>query len=125
MYLTHDEYLDMGGNIDEEDVFKRFELKARAQIDRVTFGRLVNESPVRESVKNCMYDLVSTAAADEQLGASSYGRDVASMSNDGVSISFSTGKGAASRYNSIVRMWLANEVTACGLPLLYAGVSMR
>lgn len=128
MYLTNNEYLDMGGNIDDEDVFNRLESKARAHIDRVTFGRLVGESPVRDAVKNCMYDLISAVAADEQLGASAYGRDVASMSNDGVSITFANGsnrKSAAARYNSIVRMWLSNEVTACGLPLLYAGVSMR
>lgn len=125
MYLTYDDYLDMGGSIDDEDVYSRLEAKARAQIDRVTFGRLVGEKSVRDAVKYCMYDLVNAVVADEQLGASTYGRDVASMSNDGLSISFSNGnhsKSAAARYTSIVRMWLANETTACGIPLTYAEV---
>lgn len=130
MYLTYDEYEDMGGGA-PEDVFPRLEAKARAHLDRITFGRLQNDSPVRESVKFCMFDLINAVFGDESNGSMAAGREIASMSNDGVSVSFVSGSGSggarasAARFGAIVRSWLANETTACGIPLLYAGVSVR
>lgn len=125
MYLTYDEYENMGGSA-AEDLYPRLEAKARAQLNRVTFGRIVGEKPVRENVKYCMFDLISAIEADEGMGGLTIGREVASMSNDGVSVSFtasgSGGGTSAARYTAIVRSWLADETTACGIPLLYAGV---
>ena len=130
MYLTYDEYMDMGGGA-QESAFPRLEAKARARLDLITFGRLVYEKPVRESVRFCMFDMINAIEADESLGATAAGREIASMSNDGVSVAFVPGsssggaKAASSRYAAIAKAWLANEVTACGVPLLYAGVSVR
>ena len=124
MYLTYADYTGMGGNV-AETAFPRLESKARAHLDRLTFGRLKNESPVRESVKYCMFDLVAAIESGESAGAMAAGREIASMSNDGVSISFAASGGARSdsaRFASIVRGWLGGETTACGVPLLYAEV---
>lgn len=129
MYLNYEEYVGMGGGA-LESAFPRFEAKARAHLDRITFGRLQNESPVRDSVKFCMFDLINAVSGEESTGAMAAGREIASMSNDGVSVSFvSSGGGSArasaARYGAIVHSWLANETTASGVPLLYAGVSVR
>lgn len=127
MYLKYDEYVGMGGGA-PESAYPRLEAKARAQLNRMTFGRVCGEEPVRENVKYCMFDLISTVEAEGGMGDMAAGREIASMSNDGVSISFVTGSGgaksAAARYAAIARSWLANETTACGIPLLYAGVGM-
>lgn len=128
MYLTYKEYTGMGGGA-SESAFPRLEAKARAQLNRMTFGRIVGEEPVRENVKYCMFDLIGAMEADEGMGSIAAGREIASMSNDGVSVSFaSSGSGSAksgaARYAAIARSWLADETTACGLPLLYAGVGM-
>ena len=125
MYLTYIEYIDMGGCIDSAH-FPRFEAKARRVIDIATMNRLVGESPVRDSVKHCMYDLVNAIRADESTAGAS-GREIASMSNDGVSVTYATGNGqrsAYTRYSAIVREWLLGETDACGVPLLFAGVSV-
>ena len=130
MYLNYEEYVGMGGGA-LESAFPRLEAKARAHLDRITFGRLQNESPVRDSVKFCMFDLINAVSSEESAGAMAAGREIASMSNDGVSVSFVSGgnsggaRASAARYGAIVRSWLANETTACGVPLLYAGVSVR
>ena len=130
MYLTYDEYDEMGGIMDDV-LFKRFEAKARKLIDAMTFGRLQGNMPVRESVKNCMFELVQAMHEDEtNVGFS--GREISSMSNDGVSVTYVTGNsqtgaqnGSGARYAGIVRTWLTGETDACGNHVLYAGVIVR
>lgn len=127
MYLDFDEFLEMGGDPSCELQFQRYELKARRIVDQMTHNRLVSEEKVRDSVKYCMYELVSAIAADEQLSGMS-GREITSMTNDGVSTTYAAGSGgsgvgsAGARYTRIVRQWLTGEYTASGINLLYAGV---
>lgn len=121
MYLTYDRYQEKGGCI-EAAQFPRFEAKARRQIDAMTFGRLQGESPVRDSVSNCMYELIEAMSADEQLAGMS-GREIAAVSNDGVSVTFAAA-GTSRRYSAIVRFWLAGETDFCGNSLMYAGVRL-
>lgn len=125
MYLTYDEFENMGGSM-SEDAFPRFELKARRRIDAVTFGRLQNETPVREAVRYCMFDLIQAMHEDE-ANAGFSGRDITAMSNDGVSVSYASGaqSGSGSRYGNIVRAWLTGETDAYGVSLIYAGVSVK
>ena len=123
MYLEYNEFIDMGGSESlEEDVFTRLEAKARAHLDRLTFERLKHAKVISDAVKFCMFDLINAVEAEEANGAAVYGREIAAMSNDGVSVSFSTSGKAASRYTAIVRTWLAMETDAFGVPLMYPGV---
>lgn len=130
MYLTINDYLDMGGSDMDDAAFERLEARARAAVDRLTFGRLKAEDPVRQCVKRCMYDLIAAMASDEAMTGMTGGRDVSSMSNDGVSVTFasagSAGASAAAqkRYAGIVRGWLLSETDACGRGLMYAGVDV-
>lgn len=130
MYLTYDEYEDMGGGMDAA-LFPRFEAKARKRIDAMTFGRVRRDNPVRECVKNCMFELIQAMHEDEtNVGFS--GREISSMSNDGVSVTYASGNsqtgmqnGSGARYAGIVRTWLTGETDACGNNILYAGVIVR
>lgn len=129
MYLTYEEYLQMGGDMNDS-LFPRFEMKARKRIDVMTFGRLQGESEVRECVKHCMFELVQALHEDEtNVGFS--GREITSMSNDGVSVTYASGNsqtgtqnGSGARYADIVRTWLMGETDAYGNNILYAGVSV-
>ena len=126
MYLTLDYYYSMGGSEGVDALrFPHMEAKARKTIDRITRGRVMNESPVRDAVKYAVFDLVRAMIADEAAGASP-GREIASMSNDGVSVAFasSAASSVSARYASIAREWLAGETDACGVPLVYAGVDV-
>ena len=123
MYLAYSEYIEMGGCIDSAH-FPRYEIKARMIIDNATHKRLVGEDPVRDPVKNCMFELINAIRADESFADVS-GREISSMSNDGVSVTYATGDGrsnASARYSQIVRNWLIGESDAYGTMLLYAGV---
>lgn len=123
MYLSYDDFVNMGGAIDEAS-FPRLEHRARAMIDRMTFGRVSAESPVRKSVQYACFELIREMSQAE-TSAGSIEKELAAVSNDGVSISYATAKGAGARYRDIVRNWLGGETTACGIPLLYKGVSVR
>ena len=128
-YLDQAEYLEMGGTITEDDElrYQRLESRASHAIDRATHGRIKAEKPVRNAVKFCVYEMIERYVSDEAMAGMS-GREVASMSNDGVSVTYATGAGAsggsasALRDAESVRSWLMDEVDENGTPLLYAGV---
>lgn len=124
-YLTYYEYKEMGGTIPDVLAFERYLTRAAGLITRMTHGRVLNEKPTRNAVKYAAFDLVNIIQNDVQNGAD--GREIASMSNDGMSITYASGasKAAAAneqRYCSVVRQYLAWETDANGTPLLYAGV---
>ena len=123
VYLTHDEYTAMGGAAAPVK-FERLETKSRHLIDQLTHGRIRNEDPVRRAVKMCMFELISCMAADEAITGAG-GREVAAVSNDGVSVTYagSSSEGAAHRRHAcIVRSWLDGERSESGVNLLYCGV---
>lgn len=128
-YLDQAEYLEMGGTIPEDDElrYQRLESRASHAIDRATHGRIKGEKPVRNAVKFCVYEMIERYVSDEAMAGMS-GREVASMSNDGVSVSYvsgasaSGGSASALRDTESIRAWLMDEVDGNGTPLLYAGV---
>lgn len=124
MYLTIDDWDEMGGSADmDEPVYNRLEYKARKLIDQLTRGRIAGDKKVRESVRYCMYEMI-TAMAAEESAAGIGGREVDSVSNDGVSVTYASGEGSDSKVRmiKIIKNWLADETTDTGVPLLYAGV---
>ena len=128
-YLDQAEYLEMGGTIPEDDElrYQRLESRASHAIDRATHGRIKGEKPVRNAVKFCVYEMIERYVSDEAMAGMS-GREIASMSNDGVSVSYvsgasaSGGSASALRDAESIRAWLLDEVDGNGTPLLYAGV---
>ena len=119
MYLDYGSYAQMGGEL-EPDVYERLAAKAERLIDRATHARLKAQSTVPMSVKYCIMELIDAIQADESMGGMSAGREISSMSNDGVSVSF-TAMAASARYMEIIRQWLDGETTEAGVHLLYAG----
>lgn len=125
MYLKLDDYYALGGEL-EPDVFERMGAKAERLIDRATHGRLKAQDDVPMSVKYCIMELIGALQADESMGNMVAGREISSMSNDGVSMSFASSgasgaMAASARHMAIIRGWLDGEVTEDGVQLLYAG----
>ena len=82
MFLTYDDYVSMGGTLDRA-AFTANERKARAYINLTTHNRIRDETPVRECVRNAVFDLIGLLVqeVDSVNGAAS---GVSSKSNDGV-----------------------------------------
>lgn len=119
MYLEYGDYAQMGGEL-EPDVYERLAAKAERLIDRATHARLKAQANVPDGVKYCIMELINAIQADEIMGGMSAGREISSMSNDGVSVSFNA-MAASARYMEIIRQWLDGETTEAGVHLLYAG----
>ena len=121
MYLTQSEYIVYGGADMEPSVYERLEFKAESFINRATYNRIRGETPVREAVKRCVFDLIRHFEAEEQTD---HGAGVQSVSNDGVSVTYSASREAESkaRAMTIVRDYLAMEEIGGGITLLFKGV---
>lgn len=133
MYLTYEEYLNMGGTLDEA-AFDNYLIDAEMLIDWYTFNRLENETVIPEKVKKCVYKLISLA--DMKSKAFVLGREVngegnasvASQSNDGVSISYNTISASQaldlikSESENIIKQYLNGVVNSLGRKLLYRGI---
>lgn len=135
MYLTYEEYQDMGGTL-EEDSYTKFEFRAESIIDWYTFNRLANETEYPEKVKKCMYMLIDILVNQDSAmgipegdydgdgGASS----IASQSNDGVSVSYNVlSASEAYKYSNeeignVVKRTLQGVVNTLGRKLLYRGL---
>ena len=99
MYLTYEEYVEMGGSLSEA-AFNDIEYEARAYIDWITFRRirkmLARGAEIPHEVQECIYHIsrlieAKMSALNVPAGDTSgsyYGAGIASQSNDGVSISF-------------------------------------
>ena len=116
-YLTYAEYQQTGGARSEAE-FAALEMRAAKLIDALTHGRVREETPVREAVRQAALALVAAMDAD----GDNAGREVISMDNDGVSVAYAAGDTQAGRWARIAREYLRGEVTAAGVALTYAGV---
>lgn len=94
MYLTYDEYVNMGGTL-EESVFNDFEYEAEALVNWYTFNRLKNDDEIPEEVKRCVKELIRLLNKKAELSGdtdnsnvSAIASNIASRSNDGVSESY-------------------------------------
>lgn len=148
MYLTYDDYLDMGGTIEDETTFDDFAFEAECIINWYTFDRLKNDNKFDNNVKRCMYALIKLAQLKAAALASGSGvaissgsstttdgvqSQVAAYSNDGVSVSYNilsasevfnalsaTTKG--SEVDNLIKRYLQGVVNSLGRKVLYRGV---
>lgn len=132
MYLTYDEYKNMGGTL-EEIPFNDFEFQAEAQINYATFNRLKKDKTVPEAVKRLtlyLIDLMEKKAAAFSLGKGSSTDSVyiTSQSNDGVSTSYN-GMSPSDLIKlckedslNTIRNYLEGVTNEAGHKLLYRGL---
>ena len=135
MYLTYDEYRNMGGSVLEETTFQQLEFEARTVIDWWTFNRLQNETEYPEAVKRCILRMIQlirdkqqAMVVDTQSSDGSVKAGIASESNDGVSTTYNTlsAKEAVEtmqkELEDTVRMYLTGIKNSLGYSLLYRGL---
>lgn len=137
MYLTYEEYQNMGGTLDST-AFNDFEFEAEAIVDWYTFNRLQNDTEYPEKLKQCMYKLIKLAQerqdalslgeSDSGESTEGAGRYIASRSNDGVSVSYNV-MSASEVFGSLkdemgktVQLYLNGVVNELGRKVLYRGL---
>lgn len=123
MYITYEEYSEMGGTA-AEAAFPRLEYMARKRIDRYTQGRVKHMAETPECVRRCATEIVNAMdKADPTKTASEAA--LSGFSNDGYSESYAEPLTAQAQENNIygiIRTMLSDECDDNGTPLLYLGV---
>lgn len=108
-YLSFDEYQSLGGTC-EEAPFNLLEYDARKEVDKQTFGRLINLEDQKQEVKLCVFELIEL-----QLSINN-GVDVS-----GNVINYPSEQIVKSK-NDIIKRCLLNCKLEDGTPYLYRGV---
>lgn len=134
MYLTYEEYQNMGGTLDVT-TFNDLEFEARCKIDYWTFSRLKKETTYPEELQRCMFKLIKlmneaqlASSIDGQGGDSASNAGIASMSNDGVSLSYNVLSAkdavelASKEMDDCIRQYLADVKNSLGQKVLYRGL---
>lgn len=124
-YLTYQEYLALGGTLDEMP-FNLLEYNARKKIDERTFGRLVDKGQEYQDVKLCVYDMITTLNSYSSYDTQN--KAISSESTDGYSISYGTPQKSIieaknSELEDIMNSYLANIVID-NVPVLYRGADV-
>lgn len=124
-YLTYQEYLALGGTLDEMP-FNLLEYNARKKIDERTFGRLVDREQEYQDVKLCVYDMITTLNSYSSYDTQN--KAISSENIDGYSISYgapqkSITEAKNSELEDIMNSYLANIVID-NVPVLYRGADV-
>ena len=122
-YLTYDEYVSLGGTLDETP-FNILELEAQKNIDKYTSGRLKELDKQINEVKVCIYALISLLNTYNNY--QNQNKAVSSENIDGYSISYNrptenVSKAKISEIKDIIRTYLAECYLENGTPYLYIG----
>lgn len=113
MYLTYDEYTEMGGSLTEAAFCINLR-RAEAEINKHTYRRLIDADTIPDEVKSCIWELIEVYHKKSKQVAGS-------VSNDGVSVSYEA-IDVAKETDSIIKRYLMHLSDSEGVPLLYMGV---
>ena len=121
-YLTYQEYLALGGTLDEMP-FNLLEFNARKKIDERTFGRLIDKGQEYKEVKLCVYNMITTLNSYSSYNTQN--KAISSESTDGYSISYGTPQKSVteaknSELEDIIDTYLSNLIVY-DVSVLYRG----
>lgn len=134
MYLTYEEYQNMGGTLDAA-TFNDFEFEAEALINWYTFNRLKKDTTFPSEVKRLVKYLIDLAQQKANLlraSGSSFvegsNAAITSQSNDGVSISYNVLSASQlmeslkGQEDGAINKYLQGVMNEAGQKLLYRGI---
>lgn len=148
MYLSYEDYQNMGGTLDET-TFNNFEYEAECIINWYTFNRLKGEAEIPEEVARCTNALIGllklkadammlgsqtiTTVDEETTKTVITSAAIASQSNDGVSISYNTVNASdivkslrpfevGGEVSNAIKVYLYGVTNSLGKRLLYRGL---
>ena len=123
MYLTYEEYRQLGGLITCEVAFNSVALRAEGIINNATMNRLKYMAETPESVKLLEYDLINylneTRPNTVQITSESQG---AGSTSESVSYQVINNDEHNAKIFAMLTDYLLSETDDNGVPLLYRGV---
>lgn len=122
MYLTYEEYKNIGGELDDT-AFNKYGYEAEKKVSAITHKRIYNVGDdVKGVVVSCIVritDIINKASVTGEA-------KLVSSSHDGLSQNYSMPTQAEyeSQINDIIYNYLIDEKDLDGVPLLYRGCSI-
>ena len=134
-YLAYAEYRGLGGTLNLVP-FNLLEFEARKQVDKYTFGRLINLEEQVQEVKLCIYNLVGLIDkyVKENTITTEEGKNIASENIDGYSVTYNTPKltdiksvieSKETEVMDIIETYLSTCKLEDGTPYLYRGADVN
>lgn len=123
-YIEADQYIILGGKVQDGQAFDRLSYLAEKLIDKYTQRRVRDMKEVPEAVKRCMVELINAMVNADPTEAATK-PTVASFNNDGYSETYTnivTADGLKSALYDIVTEYLSGVEDDNGTPLLWLGV---
>jgi len=128
-YLTHAEYMEMGGTV-ENTAFIRFEWEARREVDYYTHQRIIADiqkgaelenTPYFEALQMLIFALVELG---NKYSLVSDEKTITSTSNNGISVSYqsTTMQEANTARKKLIKNYLDGCQDSQGVNLLWVGV---
>lgn len=122
-YLSYAEYISLGGSL-QRTPFDILELEARKNIDKYTFGRLIELTSQKTEVKICVFKLIGLL--DSYSKYESQNKSISSENIDGYSISYlqsneNISKAKTNEIANTIKTFLSECRLEDGTPYLYVG----
>lgn len=114
MYLTYDKYIELGGEL-EEAPFTLLEYKSRKQIDKYSYGRLIDGIPdnLKQDIEKAMMSLM-------EFNLENKTSNMTSETIDGYSVSYGDTEENENKIRVLVND-LLEGLEIDGIPLTYCG----
>lgn len=124
-YLTYDEYIELGGTLDNETPFNILETEARNELNNYTHNRLKHLNNQPNEVKLCMLALINDLETFHNVKKCN--KNIVSESIDGYSVNYGqTSKEQidtqVAEIKNIIEGYLGSLIMPDGTPYLYMGV---
>ena len=120
IYLTYDEYLEIGGMVDLT-AFNRNIDRVCGIVNNATFGRLEKMTEIPRQVRACCRELVEYLANNVEQGNVSSKSQSAGGVSESVSYTNKTTEDIENECANIIFDFLGSVKTDKGTPLLYRG----
>lgn len=116
-YLTYETYKELGGEL-PKTAFNRYYFKAKAYIDRETFGRIRKMEQLPEEVKNLVFELIGLNAKADISADKVTNESVGSWSKSYQPI---TTQEFVNEQQHLISDYLVQVTDDYGTPVLYRG----
>ena len=126
-YLTHEEYVELGGTLNQTP-FNLLEFESRRLIDIRTQNRLKNVENVPQEVKLCEFKLINSIDGYTKSINKAVNENIKSENTDGYAVTYATTtdiegiiKSKSAELNDTINTYLL-LVVVNGEHLMYAGI---
>ena len=116
-YLTSEEYLELGGKVNDEQVFDKELRKAQYLLDYITFNRIPLLPSIPDCVKDVLVEFIDKTVVAESGSGEAVDANISSYSNtvEKITYKISTDTEKSAELKQLAYRYLPDYLTARGV----------